>query len=30
MSSEPLAQWQGRHVLGFQDCIIKGILEADA
>ena len=30
MSSEPLAQWHGRHVLGFQDCILKGILEADA
>ena len=29
MSGEPLAQWQGRHVLGFQDCILKGILEAD-
>ena len=30
MSGEPLAQWKGRHVLGFQDCILKGILEADA
>ena len=30
MNSEPLANWQGRHVLGFQDCILKGILEADA
>ena len=30
MSGEPLAQWHGRHVLGFQDCILKGILEADA
>ena len=30
MNTDPLAQWQGRHVLGFQDCILKGILEADA
>ena len=30
MSGDPISQWQGRHVLGFQDCVIKGVLEAES